>query len=81
MVMKKTLVLSFILGLFATGYINFSGAGESFALSMNQAAFETTFGATGQAIASYALSSFIIYLIVVGAIYLILRSVFKSFSK
>ncbi|UCD07071.1 MAG: hypothetical protein JSW41_04535 [Candidatus Aenigmatarchaeota archaeon] len=81
MVMRKTLIISLILGLFATGYINLSGVGEPLAMSMNQAALETSFGATGQAIASFALSSFIVYIIVVAAIYLILRSIFKSFSK
>jgi hypothetical protein len=81
MVMKKTFVLSLILGLFATGYVNMFGAGDSIATSMNQAALETNFGVTGQAVASFALSSFMVYIIVVGAIYLIMRSIFKSFSK
>ena len=81
MVMRKTLIFSLVLGLIATGYVDFSGLGEPLAVSMNSAALETSFGATGQAIATFALSSFMIYLIVVGAIYLIMRSIFKSFSK
>jgi hypothetical protein len=81
MVMKKTLMLSIILGLVLTGYINMSGAGEPLALSMNHAALETSFGSTGHAIASFALSSFIIYIIIVGVIYFIMRSILKSFSK
>ena len=81
MVMKKTLVLSIFLAAILTGYINISGAGEPLQLSMNQAALETNFGATGHAIASFALSSFVIYIIIVGAIYLIMRSIVKSFGR
>lgn len=81
MVMKKTLVFSIILAALLTGYVDITGVGEPLQMSMNQAALETNFGATGQAIASFALSSFIIYMIIVGALYLIMRSIFKSFSR
>jgi hypothetical protein len=81
MVMRKTLAVSLILGIFITGYVNLSGAGETIARGMNQAALETSFGATGRAIASFALSSFIVYIIVVIAVYLIMRSITKSFSR
>jgi hypothetical protein len=80
MVMKKTLILSMIIALFLTGYVNVSGIGESIEMSMNRAALETSFGATGQAIASFAIGSFMVYFIVVIAVYFILRSVSKSFG-
>lgn len=81
MVMKKTLLISLLLGLVAMGYVNISGTGDIAAMSMNSAATETSFGDSGQGIVSFAIGNFMVYIIVVLVIYLILRSVFKSFGR
>ncbi len=81
MVMKKTLLLSLVLGLIAMGYLNVSGTGVIVAMSMNQAAIETNFGESGQGIVSFALGNFMVYIVVVIVIYMIMRSVSRSFGR
>lgn len=81
MVMKKTLMLSLFLGFMAMGYINVSGTGDIIAMSMSHASIETSFGEPGQGIVSFAIGNFMVYIIVVLVMYLILRSMFKSFGR
>ncbi len=79
--MKKTLLISLFLGLIAMGYLNVSGTGNLVADRMNIAAIETPLGEPGQEIVSFALGNFMVYIVVVFVIYMIMRSIFKSFGR
>ena len=79
MVMRKTLAVSLFLGFVLMGYLNVSGTGNLIVHDISSASAGAT-GSNVDGIVSFAFGSFVVYFVIVSVIYLIMRSIFKSFG-